>query len=135
MKTLLTCLALIFLLPLSQGAMARNKYIYVINESDSDVTVYLLDGSCLDTTSPRTATINPHHKLTIIVKTGGGFTCYFKSTKAYFNIAMQDSTGEYHISGFEFYKGAGKDPHLSITSNPINNLEVLSSNTIRIKNH
>ncbi len=109
--------------------------MYVINESDSDVTVYLERGSCLDTTNPTTATIKPHHKQTIIVKTGGDFFCDFESTKVYFDIAMQDSTGVYHISGFEFYKGAGADPHLSITNNPLKNLEVVSSNTIRIKNH
>ncbi len=134
MKTLLTCLALTFLLPLSQGVMA-GKYFYVINDLDSDVTVNLKNGTCLNTTTPRTATIKPHHKQTIIVYVGGDIPCAFESTKVYFAITMQDSKGRYHFSGFEFYKGAGKDPHLSITKDPLNNLEVVNSNTLWIKKH
>ncbi len=68
MKTLLTCLALTFLLPFSQGVMAKNKYMYVINDSNSAVTLIINHNHCFNGTIPDPVNIKPHHKQTIIIK-------------------------------------------------------------------
>ncbi len=115
--------------------MARNIYIYFENNSNSNVTVYPVDHACSDGVTPDPANIKSHHKQTIIVKTGGDFVCNFKATKVDFNIAVRDYGGLYDRPEFQFYKGAGKDPHLSITYDPLHNLEVINSTTIRIKNY
>ncbi len=110
--------------------------MYVINDSHSAVMVYVTKSYCFDRITPDGVKIKPHHKQTIIVKTGGGFFCNFGATVVYFNINVYDQhLIPYDFPRFEYYKGAGADPFLSILYNPLENLEVINSTTLRIKNY
>ncbi len=114
--------------------MAKNKYMYVINDSNSAVTLIINHNHCFNGTIPDPVNIKPHHKQTIIIKVAEDFACLFESTFVYFSIKMHDYKGLYDFPRFEYYKGAGKDPHLSIARDPFKNIEVVNSTTLRITN-
>ncbi len=57
--------------------------MYVINDSNSAVTLFINHYHCFNGTIPDPVNIKPHHKQTIIIKVAEDFACLFESTFEY----------------------------------------------------
>ena len=56
--------------------------MYVINDSNSAVTLFLDHYHCFNGTIPDPVNIKPHHKQTIIIKVAEDIACVFESTRS-----------------------------------------------------